>query len=62
MDPRRALEWLLANSYKDGDIVKIPAEVFYSTIKAGLTESEQDQAGKGYAEYFHGITPKDDPE
>lgn len=46
MDPKTALGWLLANSYKDGDIVKIPADIFYKTVKAALTgEEEQESTG-----------------
>ena len=37
MEPKKALEWLLANSYRDGYIVKIPADLFYKTVKDALT-------------------------
>ena len=40
MNPKQALEWLLTNSYRVGDIVKIPAELFYKTVKEALAASE----------------------
>lgn len=38
MNAKTALQWLLANSFKDGDIVKIPADLFYQTVKNGLSD------------------------
>jgi len=49
MDEKSALHWLLANSYRDGDIVKIPADIFYKTIKEALTGDKIICAGCGDA-------------
>ena len=58
---KAGLHWFNDNTNEVNDLVDYIIDAAVAQIKDEMQPSEEEQAGKGYAEYFHGVKPRGNP-